>query len=463
MLDKTLGKAEYASHFRSLLEQAEIIDNRYPVEGSYILLPYGLQLKRVLFNRFRQAFVTSLDASEVELPLRIPQSFLKAHLPPNAPVEESKDFLEQVQLKPMAHEDSHNEPLFRGALDLGLYQLAIHRVRSYKDLPATYITQGYTLRSDEGLPLVRDPEVEFLEGVGLVLPENKESMLKELVDLFSDVFKSIGIPVKLLWKPSFAERFPENSTIKFFTVVPGSTGIISVGIIHYFHNHPTTQFGVQVQQQDQSLVNPVVFNFAVTQRVLFAFLAHHMDEVGFTLPPSLSPSFITVVPRAKLPEQAQVKAFFDKILPDSLKPYEFIQAGRKIKETLVRTEIQGRPLRLEAGLRDINEGVVQVFARHLNHKTSCEVLQLEHFISNLTEQVQQALDDTYDRWQNIIDEWEKYFPARALMLCESCQEVVNEESRVLGRLYHTSAREDTDVCSRCDQRVASCVFVGEIW
>ena len=56
--------------FHDILENAEIIDSRYPIKGMSVWLPYGFQIRRATLNIFRDLLDPEHD--EVLYPLLIP-------------------------------------------------------------------------------------------------------------------------------------------------------------------------------------------------------------------------------------------------------------------------------------------------------------------------------------------------------------------------------------------------------
>ena len=117
------------------------MDNRYPVQGSYILLPYGYKLKHEIFSKFKKTFENKLKAQTVEILIRIPQNFLNFHSS-SEKLEESPNYQEQHFLVTLEDNKISSQPIFRGALDLGLYSLCKQTIRSFKNLLQTWLTQG---------------------------------------------------------------------------------------------------------------------------------------------------------------------------------------------------------------------------------------------------------------------------------------------------------------------------------
>ncbi|MHA2297489.1 MAG: aminoacyl--tRNA ligase-related protein [Candidatus Hodarchaeales archaeon] len=458
-------KATFLDKFRKSLSDAQIIDYTYPIQGSYILLPYGFQLKTMIFQRFSQCFTDQLQARQVEIPLRIPQDYIMVHST-STDIKDNPDYLEQIPLKSQGSSDTVQPPFFRGALDLGLYHLLKRTIRSYRDLPQAWFTQGYTMRGDSGIPLARDPEVEFLEGIIAISPEEEQlDMFIELITkAFKATFEELGIPVVPLWKPAFAERFPENKSIKFFTYIPRTKAVISVGIIHFFHDYPTRYFKVQVQNLDQKNVHPWIINFGITERALFAYLVHQMDELGFNLSPASAPVLVSAILRSKASEREQDKESMLKIL-EKFKEISTILYSpyQPIKRNLILSEAQGAPLRLEAGGREFSANKVTLFKRDSREKETIPTTEIQEKIESELKVIEHLHHEKLLKRKQEMNEWvEKGFVERKI-LCTDCQNYLEETNRVLGREIGFKDPEGSQNCDACGSPTGVPIFAGGYW
>ncbi|MHA1169100.1 MAG: hypothetical protein ACTSRU_14840 [Candidatus Hodarchaeales archaeon] len=463
--DQLLSKAEFLDEFRKKLSAAQILDNTYPVQGSHVLLPYGYQLKNMLFSEFINSFERLFFAKRVDIPLRIPPDFLGIHSP-TANVKDNPDYLDQVPCKPVGSAATDQPPFFRGALDFGLYHILKRSILSYRDLPQTWLTRGLTLRNDSGIPLARDPEVEFVEGIMAILPEKEKlnDFIELILGTMVSVFERLEIPVIPLWKPAFAERFPGNMTIKLFTYIPGTKAVISVGIIHFFNDRPAKFFNVQVQNLKQENVYPWIMNFGITQRVLFAYLVHHADHQGFVFPPGYSPVPLSVVLRSKKSEINENKNKMDRILLEHLQGHNmiFYSPYKPIKKTLILSEAQGIPLRIEAGSNEFNSGNMIVFNRYIGRKDNVPIIELRARIESELMQLETLFREKFIEKQKYLDNWVDNVLVQRTIACDDCQRKIEEETRVLGRDIK-SQYPGILKCQYCNSQTGVTIYTGDYW
>jgi prolyl-tRNA synthetase len=123
----------------------------------------------------------------------------------------------------------------------------------------------------------------------------------------------------------------------------------------------------------------------------------HSDDKGLVLPPRLAPTQVAVVPIFKTDTKAAVVAFAAK-LRDAL-------AAAGVRVTLddddqntpgwkfSEYELQGVPLRIECGPRDIEKAQVVVARRDTGAKAFVPVAEAPARVRALLDEVQQALFD----------------------------------------------------------------------
>ena len=70
----------FSEWFHNILEEANIIDSRYPIKGMSVWLPYGYQIRKYMLNVYRD--LLDKDHEEVLFPLLIPLSLISNFILP---------------------------------------------------------------------------------------------------------------------------------------------------------------------------------------------------------------------------------------------------------------------------------------------------------------------------------------------------------------------------------------------
>jgi len=139
-------------------------------------------------------------------------------------------------------------------------------------------------------------------------------------------------------------------------------------------------------------------SWGVSTRLMGALVMTHSDDHGLVLPPRLAPIHVVVVPVYKSLEDlahigqqlapliAELRAagYTVKLDDDDTK-----RPGWKYAEW----ELKGVPLRLAVGMRDLENGVAEVFRRDTLTKESLPLPGLAQRLAALLEEIQQSLLD----------------------------------------------------------------------
>ena len=67
-------KENFSEWYHEVIQQAEIMDIRYPVKGLYVWLPFGFKLRQLVYTKLRE--LLDRDHQEVYFPTLIPEDML---------------------------------------------------------------------------------------------------------------------------------------------------------------------------------------------------------------------------------------------------------------------------------------------------------------------------------------------------------------------------------------------------
>ena len=147
----------------------------------------------------------------------------------------------------------------------------------------------------------------------------------------------------------------------------------------------------------------------------------HSDDKGLVLPPKLAPIQVVIVPIFKNDEQ--LEAIREKVnaITDKLKAFgisfkfddrDTHRPGHKFAEY----ELKGVPVRLAIGMRDLENGTIELARRDILEKKTYEIEGVENVIKDLMTEIQDNIfqkalkfrednthkADTYDEFKDII-------------------------------------------------------------
>jgi prolyl-tRNA synthetase len=160
-------------------------------------------------------------------------------------------------------------------------------------------------------------------------------------------------------------------------------------------------------------------SWGVSTRLMGALVMAHSDDDGLVLPPKLAPIEVVIVPIYKGEESIAVLKEAGNKIKKSLESLsirvkfdddEKSRPGYKFADS----ELKGIPVRIALGMRDLENGTVEVARRDTKEKEVLQITDLEVKIKHLLEQIQQnifqkALDfrtemtHKADTWEEFVD------------------------------------------------------------
>ena len=381
---------DFAQWYTDICRAAKLADYS-SVKGCIVIEPNGYaiweKMQEVLDKKFKE-----LGHVNCQMPLLIPENLLKKEgelvagfAPEVAWVTEggSKKLEERLAIRPTS------ETMFCD-------YYATH-VKSHRDLPMLYNQWCNVLRWEkETRPFLRSRE--FLWQEGHTIHATEEEAIKETEQMM-DVYK--WFHNEILAIPSITGRKTEKE--KFagaeFTLTNEAlmyNGIaLQSGTSHYFGQKFSKAYDVKFTNKDNKEEFVYQTSWGTTTRMIGGLIMVHSDDYGLVLPPRIAPKQVVIIPIGK-GEEAFTKAeeIRKKLVENEITAYvdkTDKSAGFKFAEA----EVNGIPVRIEVGERDLKEGKI-VFARRDTREKMTEDIDID-----IVEYTKRLLDiiqhDMYER------------------------------------------------------------------
>jgi prolyl-tRNA synthetase len=144
--------------------------------------------------------------------------------------------------------------------------------------------------------------------------------------------------------------------------------MLQIGSIHHYRTNFSVPYNITYEDTDGEHKHVHQTTYGMSERLIGAIIGVHGDDKGLVLPPPVAPHQVVIIPILSKGKAEAVAAEAVK-LKDTLEA-----AGVRVKlddrderpgSKFFDWEIKGVPLRLELGMRDIENGVV-TFARRDN-------------------------------------------------------------------------------------------------
>lgn len=393
----TAKKSDFSEWYHQLIKVADIIDQRYPLQGFLAYKPYGFEI----FDRTIKALEELLEKSghkKVYFPAVIPERLLSKEAAHIAAYHDqvfwitkggSTDLVEHAALRPTS--------------ETVMYEMLRLWVRSWRDLPVKIhqSTVVWRYETKHTRPLIRDREILWNEThTSHATAEEAAAQIKEGVRIYQELFKMLAIPA--IWL-NVVDVFPgAEGAVEPYTIFPDGRGL-EMGSVNNLGQRFSKAFGVKFKRADETEDFVYQTSYGVSERLLAAVVAVHGDDKGLILPPTVAPIQVVIVPilfqKGREDVLEHSKHLHDKLIQAGFRVHldvRDISAGAKFFDW----ELRGVPVRVEIGPRDIERKTVVVVRRDTGEK----VTEIE---GKITSRVTSLLADVQSNLLARADEYQK--------------------------------------------------------
>ena len=467
--DITSMEEDFSKWYTDVVKKAELMDYS-SVKGCMVIEPYGYaiweNIQREMDARFKK-----LGVQNVYMPLLIPESLLqkeKDHIEGFAPecavVTEGggEKLAEKLFIRPTS------EVLF-----CEHYQKVIH---SYRDLPKLYNQWCSVLRWEKTTrPFLRG--MEFLWQEGHTMHETAEEAMAEteqMLRVYADFCEQqLAIPV-IKGRKTDKEKFAGAEATYTLEPMMHNGVALQGGTTHYFGDGFAKAFDITFTGRDNGLHHPYQTSWGMSTRLIGAVIMVHGDDSGLVLPPKIAPIQVAIVPVAQhKPGVLEKAAELRDRLADKYR-VKLDDSDNSPGWKFAQYEMQGVPLRVEIGPKDIENGQCVLVRRDTREKQFISLDQLEAA-------VEQGLQDLHDAmYQRALKNLEeKTFTATTYeefldtaqnkpgfikaMWCgdSACEDKIKEDTGgVKSRCIPFEEEQLSDVCVCCGKPARHMVYWG---
>ena len=379
---------DFAKWYTDVVKAAHLADYT-AVKGCIVIEPNGYaiweKMQNILDKKFKE-----LGHVNCQMPLLIPENLLqkesdlvKGFAPEVAWVTEGgqKKLEERLCIRPTS------ETLFCD-------YYASH-ICSHRDLPKLYNQWCNVLRWEkETRPFLRSRE--FLWQEGHTIHETQEEAIKEtkkMMDVYhwfhNEILAIPSIQGKKTEKEKFAgaEYTLTNEALMYNGVA------LQSGTSHYFGQKFTKAYNVKFTTKENKEEYPYQTSWGTTTRMIGGLIMVHSDDHGLVLPPRIAPQQVVIIPIGKSEELNTIASDFqEKLLKNGITAY-IDNSNKSPGFKFAEAEVNGIPLRIEIGQRDLEENEITFVRRDTREKlrVSLENFDLITYTKQLLETIQKEM------------------------------------------------------------------------
>ena len=414
--------------YTDVITKAQLADYG-PVKGTMVIRPYGYSIWESIKDEFDKRFKNTNHVNAY-FPLFIPKSFLakeaehvEGFAKECAVVTHSKLKVDNNKLVVDPESKLEEEIIVRPTSETVIWSMYKKWINSYRDLPILINQWANVVRWEMRTRLfLRTSEFLWQEGHTAHSTEDEAIVeAKKILEIYQDVVENImAIPVLTGYK-SESEKFAGAVETYCIEAMMGDKKALQAGTSHYLGQNFAKAFDVKFQTENNDEEYVYATSWGVSTRLIGALIMVHGDDQGLRLPPKVAPIQIVIVPIFKSDEDKEkivdfVKPLFNEFDKNNIRYYfddrNKMSPGFKFNEW----EMKGVPIRIEVGMRDINDDAIIYSRRDKQGKHNIDIGSIKGYFPNLLDDIQQSLFDqakefqesnthstnSYDDFKNII-------------------------------------------------------------
>ncbi|WP_456425329.1 proline--tRNA ligase [Rhodocaloribacter sp.] len=408
MADAITPRAEdYSQWYLDVVRFARLADYS-PVRGCMIIRPNGYALwenmQAVLDGMFKDT-----GHENAYFPIFIPQSFLEREAAHVEGFAKECAVVTHSRLK-MAEDGSGLIPdpaskleenlIVRPTSETIIWDTYSRWIQSWRDLPLLINQWANVVRWEMRTRLfLRTMEFLWQEGhtAHATEAEAMEETLK-ILDLYASFAEEhMAVPV-IKGVKTASERFAGAVETYCIEALMQDGKALQAGTSHFLGQNFAKAFDCTFQNRDNELEYVWSTSWGVSTRLIGALIMTHSDDQGLVLPPRLAPTQVVIVPiyrkdadKSAVLEAAErirerLKAAGISVKLDAREGY---RPGWKFNEY----EVQGVPIRLALGPRDVRNDAVEMARRDTRTKEVVPQAGLVERIRDTLDAIQRNLFD----------------------------------------------------------------------
>ncbi|MDE3254576.1 MAG: proline--tRNA ligase [Bacteroidota bacterium] len=422
----TTRKQDYSQWYNELILRGGLADHS-AVRGCMVIKPYGYALWENMRDELDRQFKAT-GHQNAYFPLFIPKSFLSkeaAHV---------DGFAKECAV--VTHYRLKNDPNGKGIIvdpEAKLEEELIVRptsetiiwstyknwIQSYRDLPLLINQWANVVRWEMRTRLFLRT-AEFLWQEGHTAHASKEEAIEEterMLDVYANFAEEyMALPViRGIKSPN--ERFAGAEETYCIEALMQDGKALQAGTSHFLGQNFAKAFDVKFSTKDNTEEYVWATSWGVSTRLIGALVMAHSDDEGLVLPPKIAPIQVVFVPIYKGPDSkpaidAKIKELAKQLQAKGVRVKMDLDDAARPGWKFAEYEMQGIPVRIALGARDMENNQVEVARRDTKEKQVMSMDNLDSHIVDLLSAIQNNLFDRAQQFRTAmtteVTTWEEF-------------------------------------------------------
>ncbi len=407
---------DYSKWYNDLVVNADLAENS-AVRGCMVIKPYGYAIWEKMQAELDRMFKET-GHQNAYFPLFVPKSLFEAEEKNAEGFAKECAIVTHYRLKTDPNNPAklivdpeaklEEELIVRPTSEAIIWNTFKGWVQSYRDLPLLINQWANVVRWEMRTRLFLRTS-EFLWQEGHTAHETKAEAVAE-AEKMNKVYaefaeKFMAIPV-IQGTKSANERFAGAEETYCIEALMQDGKALQAGTSHFLGQNFAKAFDVKFASKEGGLEYVWATSWGVSTRLIGALIMTHSDDQGLVLPPSLAPIQVVIVPIYRGEEQlaqisevvkdmaAELKASGVTVKYDDRDTYK---PGWKFAQY----ELQGVPVRIAIGPKDLEKGSVEVARRDTLSK---EIVMHADVVDRVKDLLVEIQENLFGKARNFRDQ-----------------------------------------------------------
>ncbi|UZO80588.1 proline--tRNA ligase [Aquimarina sp. ERC-38] len=379
-MGKNLTKREedYSKWYNELVVKADLAENS-AVRGCMVIKPYGYAIWEKMQAELDKKFKKT-GHQNAYFPLFVPKSLFEAEEKNAEGFAKECAVVTHYRLKTDPEDASklvvdpnaklEEELIVRPTSEAIIWNTYKGWIQSYRDLPLLINQWANVVRWEMRTRLFLRT-AEFLWQEGHTAHATKQEAIEETTqmnNIYADFVENfMAIPV-IKGRKTESERFAGAEDTYCIEALMQDGKALQAGTSHFLGQNFAKAFDVKFTSKEGKQEYVWATSWGVSTRLMGALIMTHSDDQGLVLPPNLAPIQVVIVPIYKGEEQLKEISKVAQSIVDELTDHHIsvkfddrdtFRPGAKFAQY----ELQGVPIRIAIGPKDLEKGTVELARR----------------------------------------------------------------------------------------------------
>lgn len=464
----TSRDVDFAKWYNDVVESARLA--RYSnVKGCIIFEPNGCALWESIKENMDKLFKET-GHKNIMMPMFIPENLLRKE------GELVNGFAPEVAWVTIGGSKPLEEKLAVRPTSETLFSDYFHEVvKSYRDLPLKLNQWCSVVRWEkETRPFLRSREFFWQEGHTVhATREEAEKETHDMLNIYKKFFTEyLAVPV-VSGKKTEKEKFAGAEYTLTIEALMHNGVCLQSGTSHYFGQKFSEAYDIKFLNKDNKQEYAYQTSWGTSNRMIGAVIMVHGDDYGLVLPPKIAPIKVDIIPIGNdISTSSEIEIIKSKLSENNI-TFKVDDSDKTPGFKFAESEVNGTPIRIELGKRDLDNKKVTLVRRDTREKISVDINEVIDKIKYLLTDIQDNLYNkalermniltfeasTMSEMENIIKEHPGFIKADWCGRSE-CEVKLKDKTSIKSRCILENEKLITGKCAICGKPAKEVVIWG---